>query len=41
MRMISTVLALVLLAATAARAQEWTEFVSRDDGFKVNFPMQP
>ena len=40
MRFIS-VAALVLLSLTPARAQEWVEFVSRDDGFKVNFPAQP
>lgn len=41
MRLISTVMAaLVLLSATPARAQ-WTDFVSRDDGFRVNFPGAP
>jgi hypothetical protein len=41
MRVISTVMAaLVLLSATPARAQ-WTDFVSRDDGFRVNFPGAP
>ena len=42
MRLISTVSALVVvLAAVPARAQEWTDFVSREDGFRVNFPGQP
>lgn len=42
MRCISFVMAaLVLLAVTPARGQEWIEFVSRDDGFRVNFPTQP
>jgi hypothetical protein len=41
MRMISTVTALVLLSFTPARAQEWIDFVSKDDGFRVNFPAQP
>jgi len=42
MRLISTVaVALVLFSVAPARGQEWTEFVSRDDGFKVNFPSQP
>ena len=41
MRLISTVMtAFLLLAATPARAQ-WTDYVSRDDGFKVNFPGAP
>jgi hypothetical protein len=33
--------ALVLLSAAPAPAQEWIDFVSRDDGFKVNFPSAP
>ena len=33
--------ALVLLWVTPAPAQEWIDFVSRDDGFRVNFPAQP
>jgi len=32
---------LIVLAMTPARGQEWIEFVSRDDGFRVNFPSQP
>jgi hypothetical protein len=32
--------ALVLLVAAPAAAQ-WSEFVSREDGFRVNFPAQP
>jgi hypothetical protein len=32
--------ALVLLSATPALAQ-WTDFVSREDGFRVNFPGTP
>ena len=35
------VTALVLLWVTPAPAQEWIDFVSRDDGFRVNFPAQP
>ena len=35
------VTALVLLCVTPAPAQEWIDFVSRDDGFRVNFPAQP
>ena len=31
----------VLASLTPARAQDWIDFVSRDDGFKVNFPGQP
>jgi hypothetical protein len=33
--------ALVLLISTPAFAQEWTEFVSREDRFTTNFPGQP
>lgn len=32
---------LPLLAATLAYAQTWSEFVSREDGFTVNFPADP
>ena len=35
------VTALVLLSVAPAPAQEWIDFVSRDDGFRVNFPAQP
>jgi len=42
MRLITSVAAaLVLLSATPVRAQEWIDFVSREDGFKVNFPSAP
>ena len=44
MRLISTVTvtaAFILLSVTPAPAQEWTDFVSRDDGFRVNFPGAP
>lgn len=30
-----------LLAAPPASAQEWTDFASREDGFRVNFPGAP
>jgi hypothetical protein len=33
--------AAVLAALTPAWAQEWGDFVSRDDGFRVNFPGEP
>ena len=33
--------ACILSSAPLAFAQEWTEFVSRDDGFRVQFPAQP
>jgi len=33
--------ALLVSFATSATAQEWIEFVSRDDGFRVNFPATP
>ena len=42
MRAISAVsVALVLFVSASASAQEWTEFVSREDGFRVDFPGQP
>ena len=42
MRLLTTVAAaLVLLSATPVPAQEWIDFVSREDGFKVNFPSTP
>ena len=31
----------VVMAAGVASAQEWVEFVSASDGFRVNFPGQP
>ena len=31
----------VLFVSAPASAQEWTEFVSREDGFRVDFPGQP
>jgi hypothetical protein len=33
--------ALLASLASPALAQEWTEFISRDDGFRVNFPGAP
>ena len=42
MSVISFVVAGLLLAsAMPAAAQEWIEFTSREDGFRVNFPTQP
>jgi hypothetical protein len=42
MRLITTgTAALVLLAVTPVPAQEWIDFVSAEDGFKVNFPSKP
>ena len=34
-------LALTLFISTPLLAQDWTEFVSREDGFKLDFPGQP
>jgi hypothetical protein len=31
----------ILSSVTPASAQEWAEFVNREDGFKVNFPAGP
>ena len=33
--------ACILASAPLAFALEWTEFVSREDGFRVQFPGQP
>ena len=42
MRMTSIVTAaFVLFAASPVPAQEWIDYVSREDGFKVNFPSAP
>jgi hypothetical protein len=42
MHLISVVAATLILASVApAFAQEWAEFVSREDGFRVNFPAEP
>ena len=42
MRLIATwTAALVVLSAASVPAQEWIDFVSREDGFKVNFPAAP
>jgi len=42
MRLISALTAaLLLLSGRPAPAQEWVEFVSREDGFRVNFPSPP
>ncbi len=42
MRTLRALIAVVLvLMPVAARAQEWIEYVSRDDLFTVNFPAQP
>jgi len=42
MHLMSVVTALLVLSAvTPVFAQEWSEFVSREDGFKVNFPGEP
>jgi hypothetical protein len=42
MRLMSLVAAmLTLVLAASTYAQEWTDFVSREDGFRVNFPGSP
>ncbi|MBI4888347.1 MAG: hypothetical protein HY824_14730 [Acidobacteria bacterium] len=33
--------ALTLSLSTSASAQDWTEYISREDGFRVDFPGQP
>ena len=41
MRITAVVAALLLLSAAAAAAQEWDEYTSIKDGFRINFPGQP
>ena len=41
MRFIALILSIVALSSSRASAQEWTEFVSKESGFTVNFPGQP
>lgn len=41
MRFIALALALLTSMAVPASAQEWTEYVNREEGFTVNFPGQP
>jgi len=41
MRSVAIVVALVLSVTATASAQEWDEYVSKEDGFKVDFPGQP
>ena len=41
MRMAAIVAAILVTIATSAFAQEWAEFVSRDDRFTANFPGTP
>ena len=41
MRIVVIAVAAVLLSAGSVLAQEWTEFQSIEDGFRVSFPGQP
>jgi hypothetical protein len=41
MRLIAILTAALVLSAAPARAQGWSDFVSREDGFRVNFPAAP
>ena len=41
MRVAALVVSVMLVAAGTAAAQEWEEFVSKEDGFKVDFPGTP
>ena len=41
MRLFPVMSVVFLLTAAPAYTQEWTEFVSREDGFRVNFPGKP
>lgn len=41
MRFIPLALSLIVGLAGPARAQDWTEYVNKEDGYSVNFPGQP
>jgi hypothetical protein len=41
MRVVAIAITLVLSVVGSAAAQEWEEFVSKEDGFKVDFPGKP
>jgi len=41
MRVTAIVFAAAVLVAASASAQEWDQYVSTQDGFKVDFPGQP
>jgi hypothetical protein len=41
MRVTAVAFAVALLTAASASAQEWEQYVSTQDGFKVDFPGQP
>jgi hypothetical protein len=41
MRIATLLLGMLLATATAAAAQEWDEYTSLQDGFRINFPGQP
>ena len=41
MRVTAVVFASVLLLSAPVAAQEWTEYISKDDGFRVDFPGPP
>jgi len=41
MRAVAIFVSVMLLVAGTAAAQEWEEFVSKEDGFKVDFPGKP
>ncbi|HEY7445189.1 MAG TPA: hypothetical protein VH701_22365 [Vicinamibacterales bacterium] len=41
MRVLAAILAVVLLAPGLASAQDWEPYVSRQDGFTINFPGKP
>ena len=41
MRVVTFVLASILSLSASAFAQDWAEYINRDDGFRVDFPGQP
>lgn len=41
MRLITAVCAVLIVFSSSAFAQEWTEYISKEDGFRIGFPGQP
>lgn len=41
MRVLIPTVAVLLVLSSTASAQDWSEYISRDDGFRVGFPGQP
>ncbi len=41
MRLIAVVVTSIVLLSSSAFAQDWNEYISKEDGFRVGFPGQP